>query len=233
MAEIKKTNSIEHVALIMDGNRRWAKERNLTTPEGHLKGYQKIRPVIEWFNSFGIKTLSFYAFSVENWSRSQDEVNYIMKLLKRALEEDFEDLKNKGYRLIFSGRLEELPGDLPELCLKATIESKSNTKGTVNMCINYGGRTEIIDVIKKMIKNGVTVDQVHEGMIKKYLYNGNLPDPDIIVRTSGEQRLSNFLMWQSVYSEFIFLQKYWPDFEKADIERIIEEYYKRQRNFGV
>lgn len=224
--------NIEHVAIIADGNRRWAKERNLPIFEGHLKGYKKIRLVSEWFNNLGVKTVSFYTFSTENWARSQDEVNYLMKLAKKGIEEDFEEMKIKGYRIVFSGRIDELPGDLPELCSKVVMESKGNTKGTINLCFNYGGRAEIIDAMKKMIKNNIEPDQIHEGIIRKYLYNGNLPDPDIIVRTSGEQRLSNFLMWQSAYSELFFLQKYWPDFEKSDAEKIVEEYKNRQIRMG-
>lgn len=232
MSEDKKIVP-EHVAIIMDGNRRWAKERNLPTLEGHMRGYDKLKKVPEWFFARGVKYLSFYAFSTENWKRTQDEVNYLMKLFELALTKDFEEMNQKGYRLLVSGRTEELPGNLPDLCQSAIDKTKRNPGGTVNMCINYGGRIELVDAIKKMIKNGLEPDQIHEGIIKKYLYQSDLPDPDIIIRTSGEQRLSNFLLWQSAYSELVFLKKYWPDFEQADAEAVLKEYADRQRRFGV
>ena len=155
-----------------------------------------------------------------------------MKLLKRALKDDFEEFNSRGYRLLISGRTEELPGDLPEICQEAINNTEKNTKGILNICINYGGRAELIDALKKIINKQVSVDQIHEGMIRKYLYQADLPDPDIIVRTSGEERISGFQLWQSAYSEFLFLKKYWPDFEKSDAEIIINEYSNRKRRYG-
>lgn len=227
---VKKIPS--HVGIIMDGNRRWAKERNLPTLEGHLKGYEKMRQAPEWFFHRGIKTLSVFAFSTENWNRSREEVNYLMKLLKRAIEEELEEINKKGYRVLISGRMDELPGDLPELCCEAMDKTKANQKGTLNICLNYGGRAEIVDAARKMIKNKVAPEQVHEGMLKKYLYQGELDDPDIIIRTSGEQRLSGFMLWQSAYSELMFIKKYWPDFEESDADLILAEYANRKRRFG-
>jgi undecaprenyl diphosphate synthase len=227
-----KIKTPEHIGLIMDGNRRWAKERNLPTFEGHRKGYERIRETPGWFFKRGVKVVSLWGFSTENWNRSRDEVNYLMKLIKIAFEENIDDFNKKGYRLLVSGRIDELPGDLPELCYEAMNRTKTNTDGTINLCFNYGGRPEIIDAVKKMIKNKVTVDQVHEGMVRKYLYNGGLPDPDMVVRTSGEQRTSGFLLWESAYSEFFFMQKYWPDFEERDVNIILEEYSRRNRRFG-
>ena len=228
----KEKNIPNHVGIIMDGNRRWARERNLPTLEGHLKGYEKLRKATEWFFSRGVKILSVYAFSTENWNRSQDEVNYLMKLLSGALAEEKENARRKGYRVLISGRTNELPGDMPEECDEIMNETKGGKTGTLNICLNYGGRTEIIDAIRKMVKNNIGVEQVHEGMVRKYLYNGDLPDPDIIARTSGEQRLSGFQLWQSAYSELMFIKKYWPDFEEYDADAIIEEYSKRKRRFG-
>jgi len=221
-----------HVAIIMDGNRRWARERNLPTIEGHARGYDKMKIVPEWFFSRGVEVVSVYAFSTENWNRARDEVNYLMKLLKKALEEDIKEYRSREYRLLISGRVSELPGDLPELCQEAENSTKGNTRGTLNICLNYGGRAEIIDAIKKMYEKKIDPEQVHEGMLRKYLYHGELMDPDIIVRTSGEERLSGFMLWQSYYSELLFLKKYWPDFEKADVEIILEEYLNRKRRFG-
>lgn len=230
--EKKKLKIPAHVGIIMDGNRRWAKERNLPTIEGHAKGYEKMKLVGDWFFNQGVKILSVYAFSTENWNRSHAEVNYLMKLFKKALKDDFEEYNSREYRLLISGRIEELPGDLPEICQEAINNTEKNTKGILNICINYGGRAELIDAFKKIVNKSVTADQIHEGMIRKYLYQSDLPDPDIIVRTSGEERTSGFQLWQSTYSEFLFLKKYWPDFEKSDAEAVIEEYSQRKRRFG-
>lgn len=225
-------NIPSHVGIIMDGNRRWARERNLTTLEGHMKGYQKMRMVPDWFFSGGVKILSAFAFSTENWNRSRDEVNYLMKLIKKAINEEVEEADKKGYRVLVSGRIDELPGDLPEVCYNAINKTKANAKVTLNICLNYGGRAEIVDAMRKMLKNNIKLEQIHEGMIKKYLYNGDLGDPDIVVRTSGEHRLSGFQLWQSAYSELMFMNKYWPDFEKQDVDIILAEYALRKRRFG-
>jgi len=227
-----KKNIPAHVGIIMDGNRRWAKERNLPTIEGHAKGYDKMKLVGDWFFSQGVKILSVYAFSTENWNRSRVEVNYLMKLMKKALKDDFEEFNDREYRLLISGRIEELPGDLPEICTEAMNKTEKNTKGILNICINYGGRAELIDAFKKIINKHSTADQIHEGMIRKYLYQSDLSDPDIIVRTSGEERTSGFQLWQSAYSELLFLKKYWPDFERSDAEIIVNEYSNRKRRFG-
>ncbi|MDD4901073.1 MAG: polyprenyl diphosphate synthase [Patescibacteria group bacterium] len=234
MSEAKNKNIPVHIGIIMDGNRRWAKERNLPAFEGHAKGYEKMRSAPAWFFSRGVGVVSFYAFSTENWNRQQAEVNYLMKLLEQAVETNLrEQAQKEGFKVLISGRLEELPGDLPAKCLAVAAETKANKNGVVNLCLNYGGRAEITDAVRKMIKNKVEPEQVHEGMIKKYLYNGDLSDPDIIIRTSGEQRLSGFLTWQSVYSELFFLKKYWPDFEETDVEAVLREYAERQRRYGA
>ena len=230
--EKEKLNIPSHVGIIMDGNRRWASERNLPKNEGHAHGYEKMCQSPEWFFARGVKVVSFYAFSTENWSRSSEEVNYLMKLIKKALDENSETFHKKKYQILVSGRIEELPGDLPEACFKIMDETKQYNQGIVNVCLNYGGRAEIIDAVKKMIKNKVELEQVHEGILKKYFYQPDLSDPDIIVRTSGEQRTSGFLLWESAYSELMFMKKYWPDFERADVDLIIEEYNKRERRFG-
>jgi len=221
-----------HVAIIMDGNRRWAKERNLPTLEGHLRGYEKFRQAPNWFFSRGVGFVSVYAFSTENWNRSREEVNYLMKLLDTAIENELKEMESNKYSIVVSGRIGELPGNLGEKLLDLADKTKHKKEGTLNVCINYGGRAEIIDAVKKMIKQHISEEQVHEGMLKKYLYNGELPDPDMIIRTSGEQRLSGFLLWQSAYSELMFMNKYWPDVEERDIDLIIAEYNKRERRYG-
>ncbi|KKR21384.1 MAG: Isoprenyl transferase [Parcubacteria group bacterium GW2011_GWE2_39_37] len=233
MNEEKKSKKIpNHIGIIMDGNRRWARERNLPTSDGHLRGYQKIKFIPEWFFAQGVKVVSIYAFSTENWQRSPEEVNYLMKLLKQALEEEMVHAKEKNFKILISGKIDELPGDLPETCMDVMNQTQANREGTLNVCLNYGGRIEIIDAIKKIIKNNVTEEQVHEGMLRKYFYQAELPDVDVVIRTSGEQRLSGFLLWQSAYSEFIFMKKFWPDFEEQDAEAVLDEYDRRERRFG-
>src|SRR3989339_44200 len=202
-----KMNIPSHVGIIMDGNRRWARERNLPTLEGHFNGYRKMHQIPGYFYAEGVKIVSVYAFSTENWNRSRDEVNYLMKLLKKALQDDLEDFQKKEYRLFVSGRINDLPGDLPEICVHAMSETANN-------------------------KNGIKPEHVHRVMIRKYLYNSEISDPDIIVRTSGEKRLSGFQLWRSAYSELLFMEKYWPDFEKDDVQFILKEYNNRNRRFG-
>jgi len=221
-----------HVGIIMDGNRRWAKERNLPTFEGHFVGYEKMRNAPEWFFSRGVKVLSVYAFSIQNWSRKREEVNYLMKLLKKAIENEINAVQEKKYKILISGKIDELPGDLPEVCFDVIDKTKSKNNGILNICLNYGGRAEIVNAVRKIVKNNIKLEQIHEGMIKKYLYNGELGDPDIIIRTSGEQRLSGFQLWQSAYSELMFIKKYWPDFEESDVDLILAEYANRKRRFG-
>jgi undecaprenyl diphosphate synthase len=233
MKKENKKNIPKHIGIIMDGNRRWAVERNLSTIDGHAKGYAKMKDVPKWFFDMGVEVITVYAFSTENWNRNREEVNYLMKLIKKAFTDDFEEMNKKGYRVMISGRVDELPGDLSEVCAETIEKTKGNIKGILNICLNYGGRAEMVDAIKKMIKNNIEVNQVHEGMIRKYLYNNELEDPDLIIRTSGEQRLSGFQLWQGAYSELMFLKKYWPDFEEVDANIVIEEYQNRQRRLGI
>ena len=228
----KNKNIPVHVGIIPDGNRRWSKERNLSNLEGHEKGYEKLKQSVDWFFSRGVSIVSVYTFSTENWDRAKDEINYLMKLLRKAIDEETKRAIEKNYRILISGRIDELPGDLPDACSDAMDKTKSGTGGTLNLCLNYGGRIEIVDAVRKMIKNKIDPEQVHEGMIKKYLYNSNLPDPDIIVRTSGEKRTSGCQLWEGAYSELIFLSKYWPDFEASDVDIILEEFANRKRRFG-
>jgi undecaprenyl diphosphate synthase len=228
----KNKNIPTHVGIIPDGNRRWAEERNLSNYEGHERGYEKLKQSVDWFFSRGVNIVSVYTFSTENWNRAREEVNYLMKLLRKAIDDETERAIEKNFRIIISGRIDELPGDLPEACVEAMNKTKKGSGGILNLCLNYGGRAEIVDAVKKMIKNKISIEQVHEGMIRKYLYNGQLPDPDVIVRTSGEKRLSGFQLWQAAYSELVFLNKYWPDFEAADVDMVLEEFARRKRRFG-
>ena len=222
----------KHIAIIMDGNGIDRQNNESAHQFGHENGTKSVREAVETSAELGVNNLTLFAFSTENWKRSQSEVNYLMKLLQRAFKEDFEDYNRREYRLLVSGRIQELPGDLPGIVSEAVTKTKNNSKGIFNICLNYGGRAEIVDAIKKIIKNNIEEEQIHEGMIRKYLYQSELSDPDIIVRTSGEHRLSGFQMWESSYSELLFLQKFWPDFEKADVDLILKEYANRKRRLG-
>jgi len=227
MSEIKSKNQIipTHVGIIMDGNHSWASERNLPIMEGYTYCYKKIKYVSEWFFSRGVKIVSFFVFSVEDWQRSQEEINYLMKLLKQIITEDLiNEAQQKKYKLLISGRIDELPGDLSQSCYDVMEKTRANTSGIINICLNYGGRMEIVDAIRKLIKNKIEIEQIHEGLIKKYLYQGDLPDMDIIIKTSGKQQLSGFMLWQSCNSELIFLKKYWPEFEENDVDFILKKY---------
>ncbi|MDO9399076.1 MAG: polyprenyl diphosphate synthase [bacterium] len=231
MSEIKSKNFIApaHIGIIMSGNKHWALERNLPILEGYIYGFKKMKYAPEWFFSRGVKVVSFFAFSIENWQRSQEEINCLMKLLKQTLTDDLiSEARQKNYKILISGRIDELPGDLPQSCYDIMEKTSTNQAGIVNICLNYGGRAEIVDVIRKLIKNKVELEQIHEGLVKKYLYQGDLPDLDIIIKTSGEQQLSGFMLWQSYDSELIFLKKYWPEFEEIDVDFILKEYRNRQ-----
>jgi undecaprenyl diphosphate synthase len=181
-----------------------------------------------WFFARGVSIISVYAFSVEDWRRSADQLNNVMKLLKHTLEEELSAVEQKGYRILISGRLSELPGDLPEACWELMTKSKGNSAGILNICLNYGGRAEIVDAVRRIVRNKVDIAQVHEGLIKKYLYHSELAEPDLIVGTAGEQRLNDFLLWQSAHSQLYFLKKYWPDFEESDVDLILAEYARRK-----
>jgi len=219
----------KHISIIMDGNRRWARERNLPELEGHAKGYGVMGLMPEWFFAQGVELVSVFAFSINNWSLPREEVNDLMKLIQKALTDNLDSFVKKGYKIIISGRIEELPGDLPEVCAEAILQTKDGRRGTLNICLNYGGRAEIVDAIRKMIKNKIDIEQVHEGLVKKYLYHGDLSDPDMIIRTADERSLSGFQMWQAERSELFFISKYWPDFEKLDAEKLLSEYAERKK----
>lgn len=228
----KKQHIPRHVALILDGNRRWARERGLTKLEGHQKGEEKVREAPEWFFNKGVETVSVFAFSTENWKRQEEEVDYLMKLLKSAVDKELEKAVKKGFRIVISGKYRKLPGDLPEKCREVMERTKDNHKGVFNICLNYGGRAEIIDAIKALVAKGKSEEDIDEETVARHLYQPDLPDPDVIVRTSGEKRLSGFQLWESAYSELIFLDKYWPDFSEEDVDYIIEEFAGRKRRFG-
>jgi len=225
-------NIPKHVAIIMDGNRRWAREKGLSTIQGHKQGYTKMKEIPKYFTDQGVEIVSVYAFSTENWNRDKKEVDYLMNLLREALS-NLDDFHKKGYRLLVSGRLDDLPGDLGQVCARAVEETQNNKKGILNICLNYGGRAELIDAMQNIIQKEIPAEDLSEKIIQKNLYYPELSDPDIIIRTSGEKRLSGFLLWQSAYSELFFIDKNWPDFSTEDAQGVLDEYAEqRKRRFG-
>ena len=229
----------QHIGFIMDGNGRWAKMRGLERSEGHKAGAKTFRRIVEYCADVGIKHVTFYAFSTENWSRPEKEVKALMKLFKEYLLEADEREKENDIRqskIRFIGEREGLPKDLLRLIEKAEKVSNKYSKITVNVALNYGGRAELTHAVKeiaKKVKNGeMSVDDISEDVIGDYIYTAGQPNPDIIVRPSGEYRLSNFLTWQSAYSEFWFSDILWPDFTEKDVNDILFDYQKRNRRFG-
>jgi len=223
---------IQHIAFIMDGNRRWAKQKGLPTLAGHQAGYNKMKQVGDWCLARGIKHMTVFAFSTENWQRSQKEVNYLMKLLKTGLTKELPTFKKKGIRLKVIGSRAGLSKDLIQAIDRAEKETAKNQKGTLNIAINYGGRLEIIEAVKKIIRQKKSPANITEELISESVWTAGQPDPDIIVRTSGEQRLSGFLTWQSVYSELFFIKHHWPALTEKDLDEILDDYNNRHRRFG-
>jgi len=221
-----------HVAIIMDGNGRWAKERGLPRLAGHRAGTQNLRTIIRAAAKLGIKHLTFYAFSTENWARPKDEVNGLLKLLAEFIESEIQELHEEGARLLHIGHLEGLGSVLQKKVEDAIELTKNNTKIDVILAFNYGGRDEIVCAVKKLIQAGTPAEEVDIQSLSDAMFTAGTPDPDIVIRTSGEQRTSNFLVWQSVYSEWFFPKAYWPDFSEADLLQIIEDFNKRDRRFG-
>lgn len=224
-----------HLAIIMDGNRRWARKKGLPLFEGHLKGLKVLERVGKWCKKKGVKILTLYAFSTENWKRSKEEVNYLMKLLALALNPSHSYLKKlqkEKIRLLVIGEMEKLPKKLQKLIQKAEELTKENREEILILAINYGGRTEILEAVKKIIEKKIPAEKINEKIFEESLWTKKIPSPDLIIRTGGEQRLSNFLLWQSAYSELYFTKKFWPDFGEKDLEKAIKDYALRQRRFG-
>lgn len=222
-------NNPKHIAIIMDGNGRWAKLKNLPRKEGHKEGAASVEAVVQTALKEGIKVLSLYAFSTENWARPKTEVTYLMQLLADTLSK-FTEEKYKDVKLVFSGRRKALPTKILNKLDEVINATNGKKKLTLNLCLNYGARQEITDAINKILAQGKT--KITEKDISNNLYQ-NLPEPDLIIRTSGEERLSNFLLWQAAYSEFYFTKILWPDFKGADLQKAISVYNKRDRRFGA
>jgi undecaprenyl diphosphate synthase len=221
-----------HVAIIMDGNGRWALARGLPRLIGHRAGTENLRRIITACVEFGVKYLTIYAFSTENWGRPREEVEGLMNILEDVIDRELAELNKEGVQLRHIGRLERLDPKLQEKVLDAIELTRHNDRLVLNVAFNYGGRDEIVNAIQKMIKDGVKVDDVTSDLVSRYLFTAGVPDPDLIIRTSGELRVSNFLIWQGAYSEWYVTSVYWPDFNKEEFRKALDTFALRDRRHG-
>jgi undecaprenyl diphosphate synthase len=222
-----------HVAVIMDGNGRWAKQRGLPRLEGHQAGVSNLRPVLRAFAEQGVQYVTVYAFSTENWLRPREEVDGLMTLLTQAIEEHAEDLHQEGVRILHLGRMDRLDDKLAGSIRRVIEMTRDNQRITLSVAFDYGGRAEVLDAVRRLLKDGMAADEVTEQTFQRYLYTADLPDPDLIVRTGGEMRLSNFLLWQSAYAEFYATPVLWPDFGPTEVAEALNAYSLRKRRFGM
>lgn len=226
----------KHIAIIMDGNGRWAKEKNLPRAFGHKAGVETIRDIVKECSSLGVKYLTLYAFSTENWKRPADEVNMLMKLLVEYLKKEINELHKEKVVVKSIGDISKLPKVCQDELYAAYELTKKNNGLTLNLALNYGGRDEIVNsviqIADKVKRGELRIEEINENNIKENLYTGNIPDPDIIIRTAGEQRLSNFLLWQCAYSEFWYTDIKWPNFKREDLRKAIYDYQNRERRYG-
>jgi undecaprenyl diphosphate synthase len=221
-----------HLAVIMDGNGRWAKGRGLPRLAGHRAGTENLRRIIRACVDLGIKILTIYAFSTENWGRPEKEVRGLMGILERVIDRELKELDENGVRIRHLGRLEGVSERLQRKIAYALETTAHNDRLILNVAFNYGGRAELVDAIRKLIADGVAAEQVDEGLISRYLYTAGLPDPDLIIRTGGELRVSNFLLWQGAYAEYYVTPIYWPDFDRNELVKALQHYSQRERRFG-
>lgn len=228
-------NIPNHVAIIMDGNGRWAQNRNYKRTKGHQMGAKVLKKISEYAFNKKVKVLSVFAFSTENWKRSKEEVDYIMNLFVSIFKENYESMKKRGVRVVFSGLRSKLSDKVLKLIDKMTLETKDNKNGIFNICINYGGQDEIVEATKKIaskVKEGIIdVNDINKEMYNDYMFN-NLPPIDLMIRTSGEYRISNFMLWQMAYSELYFTDTLWPDFDEKEFDLALESFNKRDRRYG-
>jgi len=221
-----------HLGIIIDGNRRWARERGLPALEGHRRGFDRVKKIIDWCKNRGIKILTLFVFSTENWKRSKKEVNYLMRLLQKGLNDFKKNIKKinqQGIKIRVIGQKERVPENLRKTINEVEELTKNNNKMVVNFALSYGGRVELVEAIKNIIKKKINPEKITEDIIKENLWTS---DVDLVIRTGGEQRISNFLIWQVAYSEFYFCSKYWPDFTENDLDEALQDYARRQRRFG-
>jgi undecaprenyl diphosphate synthase len=221
-----------HVAIIMDGNGRWAKRRGLPRAAGHRAGTENIRRIIERFNDHGVRILTLYAFSTENWRRPRAEVNALIRLLGRFIKREVDNFDRNNIRLQFLGHLENLPDWLQRQVLDAVERTQDNTGLVLNICFSYGGRDDVVNAIRAIVDAGIPASEITEELIADHLTTHGQPDPDLVIRTAGDVRISNFMIWQAAYAELYFTETLWPDFGRVDIDEALTEYGRRQRRFG-
>ena len=235
--EFNKENMPRHVGIIMDGNRRWAKSKGKPASFGHREGAKTLEKIVRYANKIGLEYITVYAFSTENWKRAEDEVKTLMMILQNYLDDYSKRADSENIKVKMIGDITALSKGMQESIIKCMERTKNNTGVTFNIAINYGGRDEIVKAVRKIseqVKTGkLKIEDINEDLVSNNLYTAGQPDPDLIIRTSGEIRLSGFLTWQSVYSELLFVQKYWPDFTEEDLDNAIIEYQKRTRKFGA
>ncbi len=231
-----KTNKFpllpNHIAIVPDGNGRWAEKRGLPRLHGHQVGAENMHRMVEYLNEYPIKYVTLYGFSTENWSRPEEEVNGLFEILANFIRDTVNDIHSKGVKLRHIGRLQELPSGLQKSINEAVELTKNNTRMTLSVAFNYGSRAEILDAVRKIVTDGITPQEINEELFARHLYTDGLPDVDLLVRTGDELRLSNFLIWQTTYSEYHFTKVLWPDFSKKDIDKALLSYSRRQRRFG-
>jgi len=216
----------------MDGNGRWARQRRLPRLAGHRAGTENIRRVIECFAEYGVKYLTLFAFSTENWSRPRKEVQGLLRILEESIDREIQSLHEEGIKLLHLGRPDRFPESLRQKLQHAIELTKDNTRGTLSIAFDYGGRAEIVDAVRRILDQGIPPQSIDEALLGSFLYTADLPDPDLIIRTAGEMRLSNFLLWQAAYSEYYSTPTFWPDFGREEIEEALIAYSQRERRFG-
>ena len=221
-----------HVAIIMDGNGRWAAERGLSRTDGHRAGTENIRRILQSFAAHGVRYLTLYAFSTENWERPTEEVNALIEILQEMIRAETHQLHQEGVRLLHIGRLDRLPRGVQRGIADAIELTKDNTGITVALAYDYGGRSEMTEAIRAIVAEGIHASQIDEQLVGSYLYTAGMPDPDLIIRTAGEMRISNFLLWQAAYAEYYSTGVYWPDFDETEVDKAIAAYGRRRRKYG-
>jgi undecaprenyl diphosphate synthase len=229
---LRTTSIPRHIAFIMDGNGRWAEQRGLPRLEGHNAGVKNIRPIIMYLNNLGVSYVTLYTFSTENWNRPDDEVKGLFRMLEDIIDREARELHKNGVRIRHIGQLEGLSAELQNSIKTAINLTKDNTSMTLGVALNYGGRAEILDAVRQLMDDGVLPKDINEKMFGDYLYTAGFPEVDMVIRTGGEIRTSNFLIWQAAYSEYYFTQVLWPDFKEGDLEKALLTYSRRQRRFG-
>ena len=228
--ELVKKNDLKHIAIIMDGNRRWAKERNLPSAVGHKKGVDALKATMRACDDVGIKYLTDYALSTENWIRKPEEVNFLMDLLGETLKNELKEMHENNVVISFIGDTTKLSNKLQKILANAVETTKNNTGVNLQIAFNYGSRAEIVKAVQEIVDSGT--NEVTEELISKHLYTSKIPDPDLLIRTGGEMRVSNYLLWQIAYSEFIVIPEFWPEFDKQKLAECVEEFNRRNRRWG-